>query len=115
VQLRRAAELEPKTGDIQYALGYTLLTMGNATEALTHLRSAVEAKPGVALWHYNLAVASFMTGRPNDALPHIREAVRLSPDDPQAHGFLAVVLEELGDDPGATEARQKAASLSNRP
>ena len=52
-----------------------------------------------------------MTGRAADALPHIREAIRLDADDPDAHGFLAVVLRELGEIAAAAEAAATAERL----
>lgn len=80
-----------------YAHGMLLLELRHTEEAIQQLESALEVQPKVALYHYNLGVAVFMAGRPGEALSSIREAIRLQPDDPDAHGFLAVVLRELGD------------------
>ena len=90
---------------MHYNVGMSLLDQRHTEEAVRYLRQAAELSPEVALYHYNLGVATFMAGRPADALPDIREAIRLNPDDPDAHGFLAVVLRELGDTPGAQERR----------
>lgn len=90
---------------MHYNVGMSLLDQRHTEEAVRYLRQAAELSPEVALYHYNLGVATFMAGRPAEALPDIREAIRLNPDDPDAHGFLTVVLRELGDTPGAQERR----------
>ncbi len=76
-----------------------------------HFTRTVELNPEAVLAHYNLGVATFMTGRVSDALPHIQTAIQLNPDDPDAYGFLAVVLEQLGDEGGARDASEKSKQL----
>lgn len=110
--LRAAVDAAPDSADAHYNLAMTLLGMRRTTEAIGHLERAAALKPDMMLAHYNLGVATFMDGRPADAEPHIREALRLAPDDPDACGFLSVILRELGDAPGADEAASRAAALS---
>jgi tetratricopeptide (TPR) repeat protein len=93
--LERALTLRPGHSDAHYNLGMALLEERRTEEAIEHLRAAAASNPGFALGHYNLAVAVFMAGRPAEALPSIREAIRLDPSNPDAHGFLKVVLEHL--------------------
>ncbi len=102
-ELRPVVAQHSDKAEAQYAMGYTLLGRRMTEEALPYLAEACRLAPGVALYRYNLGVATFMAGRPVEALPHVREALRLDPDDPDAQGFLAVVLRELGDEPGARE------------
>lgn len=108
---REAVEQYPRAAAPRYQLGMTLLGLRRVAEAVAELEQAVERAPHVALYQYNLAVATFMAGRPGDALVPLNEAIRLSPDDADAQGFLAVVLEQLGDADGARAAAERAAQL----
>jgi len=110
--LRAAVDAAPDSPDAHYNLAMTLLGMRRTGEAIEHLERTTTLKPDMMLAHYNLGVATFMDGRPDDAEPHIREALRLAPDDADAHGFLSIILRELGDGPGADEAASRAAALS---
>ena len=99
--LRRAIELDSSAADAYYNLGMARLRQGDTVAAINHLQNATHLNPEFALAHYNLAVATFMSGRPAEALPHIQEAIRLDPNDPDAHGFRRVILQELGGRAGA--------------
>jgi Flp pilus assembly protein TadD/NAD-dependent dihydropyrimidine dehydrogenase PreA subunit len=109
-EFRRAVELAPESGEAHYNLGYALLSTRQVPEAIEQFQRAIELDSSVALWHYNLGVATFMAGRPADAEQHVRDAVRLDPTDPQAWGFLSVVLTELGwvDEARAAQSRADA-------
>lgn len=108
---REAVAQYPRAASPRYHLGMTLLGMRRVSEAVAELEQAADLAPHVALYQYNLAVATFMAGRPADALAPLNEAIRLSPDDADAYGFLAVVLEHLGDAEGARAAAERAAQL----
>ncbi len=110
--LVKAIELDPNSADAHYNLGYGLLGQERIEEAIEHLARAVEVRRDFAVAHYNLGVATFMTGRPTEALPHLRAAIHFAPGDPDAHGFIAVVLEHLGDSDGAREAAANARRLA---
>jgi Flp pilus assembly protein TadD/ferredoxin len=121
-RLRRAIELDDGHADARYQLALLLLQGAPAgagfsdglTEAAHHLRAVVEKRPGFAEGHYNLAVATFMAGRSDEALAAVRQSIRLDPADPQAYGFLAVVLRETGDMAGAAQAQRQAEELGPR-
>ena len=109
--LRQAANLNPDLHAVHYHLGMAMLELRRIDEAIEHLEHAVAVDASFALAHYNLGVAVFMAGRPADAVPHIRKAIDLNSDDPDAHGFLSVVLGELGDTKGSQQAAQKERQL----
>jgi len=109
--LQNAVAAAPASADAHYNLAMALLGLQRIAEAIEHLLRATELRPDMHLAHYNLGVATFMDGRPGDAEPHIREALRLAPEDSDVHGFLSVVLRELGDARGADEAAARAAAL----
>lgn len=111
---RQAILLDASLADAHYNLGYALLSLQDAPTVLPHFNKAVELAPDVALYQYNLGVATFMSGNPSGALMPIREAIKLNPIDPDAHGFLAVLLKELGDYEEAKQAEAKALRLRNR-
>ena len=83
-------------------------------EAVAELQDATRLRPEFALGQYNLGVALFMSGKPTEAVAPVQEAIRLNPSDPDAHGFLAVVLRELGDEAGARQAAEAASDLQKR-
>ena len=111
LELQALLARHPDLAEAQYQLGYVLLGRRQTLDALPHLSEAVRLSPEVALYRYNLGVATFMAGRPEDARRHIEEAIRLDPEDADAHGFMAVVLRELGDTETAKDAEAKAAAL----
>lgn len=82
---------------LHYDISMSLIDQKKLQPAIRRLQQSTELRPEIALYRYNLAVATFMAGRPAEALPHIQEAIRLDPGDPDARGFLSVVLRELGD------------------
>lgn len=110
-EFRKAVQVEPASADAHYNLAMALMNQRNISEAVVHLQKTVELNPNGVLGHYNLGVATFMTGKITDAVPHIQTAIQLKPDDPDAYGFLAVVLEQLGDVEGAQQAADKAKQL----
>ena len=112
--LERAIERDPAFAGAQYNLGFALLSRDGHLAALPHLGEAVRLAPGVALYRYNLAVATFMNVDLASALTHIKEATRLDPLDPDAYGFLAVVLQELGDEEGSQSARDRENQLRKK-
>jgi Flp pilus assembly protein TadD/polyferredoxin len=105
--LHKAVELDPKRADAHYNLGMISVDRGETEAAIGHLRQAAALDADVALYHYNLGVATFMAGRPTEALPHIQNAIRLDPDDPEARGFLEVVLSEPGATGGVRDAHAR--------
>jgi len=86
----------------------------DAFAAGIHLEEAIRLAPDFADGHYNLGVARFMIGRPQEAVVQVRKAISLTPDDPQYHGFLSVVLSELGDREGARQAAEQAKRLGEK-
>jgi len=111
--LRRALEQRPELTQSRYNLAIALLQNHQVPEAIAHLKRVIKEKPSLAEAHYNLGVATFMSGDPTAAVPHISDAIRLDPNDAQSYEFLAMLLNTLGDSPGASSAAAKAHALRN--
>ena len=110
-EYRQAVVSNPASADDHYNLAMALLNQRKTEEAITHLTIAIELNPDSAPAHYNLGVATFMTGRLDEAMSFIQRSILLNPDDPDTHGFLAVILEQLGDTEGARKENLEAQRL----
>lgn len=75
---------------IENKLGYDLLQMGRAAEAVPHLEASLRLRPTSPAAHLNLARAYVRLGRNAEALAQYAQALRLSPGD-------AGVESEYGD------------------
>lgn len=112
-EFRGAVQVNPASADAHYNLAMALMNQRNIPEAIVHLEKTIELNSSAVLGHYNLGVATFMTGEIAEAVPHIQQAIQLNPNDPDAYGFLAVVLEQLGDMNGARKAKSQAERLQS--
>jgi spermidine synthase len=78
--LGRAAALDPRNGEVQYALGTTLLSRQDFAAATDRLRAAVALLPESAEARNNLGIALAAQGRLPEATEAFRAALALRPD-----------------------------------
>lgn len=102
-----------KTPLIQSKLGYALLKLGLTDQAIDALESPLSHYPNYVLLHLYLGEAYLLRGEWETARKHLEEAVRLNPFDPDLHGHLAKVYEQLGE-PELAERERKAHRLINK-
>jgi tetratricopeptide (TPR) repeat protein len=89
--LRRYQEslrLDPGLGAAWHGVGYSLLRLGRASEAVTALGKAIEAMPGSAETYTNLGAAYWQAGERERAIEAFRRAVALDPYDPTCRSNL---------------------------
>jgi tetratricopeptide (TPR) repeat protein len=93
-----------------FNLGWTLLDLDRASEALPHLRRSLEkAKPDASILrklYHLLAVVQRQLGAAADALQSCREGLRRFPDDAELLLELGLMLREQGDLVGAEQSWQ---------
>ena len=112
---KKAAEMarNPRTKGRAYNnLGYAYKDAGDLANARASLRLAVEADPEFAGAWTSLGLMSQKMGDPSSAIKAYEQALQLHPSD-FGYLLLASALEQCGEKDRASEARQKAASISD--
>ena len=66
-EFRRAEELNPGSGQVQFELGKLLLSQGETEAALQHMQQASQLMPRVAMVHYQLATLYRRMGQQDKA------------------------------------------------
>ncbi|KCZ90815.1 tetratricopeptide repeat protein [Hyphomonas johnsonii] len=79
--IRRAVELDPKSGYIVDSLGWAHYRMGHYELATRFLERAVELSPGEALLNDHLGDAYWQVGRKTEARFQWQRALKLDPSD----------------------------------
>ncbi len=93
---RRAAEIEPRSFEMQMHLGVTLGRAGRWQEALSHLELARQLNPLDAKYRLNLGLCLAALGRFPEAVEEMKAAVSLDPRNANAKAQLAMALHNLG-------------------
>jgi protein O-GlcNAc transferase len=109
---REALARDTEAADVQVQLGYVLLKVGQPTESERCFLAALESDPGEYSAYLGLSECYRQLQRHDDQLRMVKEAMTLAPDDPDVWNAQGVAL-EVGDKMvEATEAYEKAISLS---
>ena len=94
---------DPRNGQAQMRLGYSLLERGDLRAAETHFRAALAASMPTADVHLGLALCLTSTGRASEAAAALMEARRLEPGNPVVEANLGALALEAGDVTKAVE------------
>jgi tetratricopeptide (TPR) repeat protein len=94
------------------ALGYALMSRGQASEGLALLETAVRTAPTDEQSQYNVAVGLQSVGRLDQAAEHYRAALALDERDAEAHTNLGVLLCERHHYPEAKEHFLRAVAIN---
>jgi len=100
-RLRPVAEAKALTARLALLEGQALNDLGRSREALSRLDAALAASPDDSHARYERAVALFDLCRFADAKKAFGEVLEKNPHDAWAHHHMGLVLEQLGDAPGA--------------
>jgi len=95
-ELRRAAELQPRSAQAWLGLAEKLKQAGDLTGAEQQYRRAIAIQPDFAAAYDGLATLLLESGRAAEAAAAFREAVRLSPEKAMSHNNLGVALQQTG-------------------
>ena len=111
----RLLKLEPKSAELQFMYGDTLLQAQKPETAIAHLEAAARVNPEVLPGRAALARAYLQVGRQADAIPHLKAALEID-EDGSLHYQLARAYQATGQAALAKqmlakyEAMQKAKS-----
>jgi tetratricopeptide (TPR) repeat protein len=108
--LQRAAALEPRNGLIFLQLGDIYKAQGNQDDALIQYRRAVSVQPSLKEAYMALGKL-YLEQKDVLAIVAFRELVELAPQDPDAHYYLGVALQERDRNDEATTMFQQARDL----
>ena len=111
VLLRRAVELNPRSGLCVMRLGLVCLASGEAGLAEKHLRTAVEREPGLAEAWCHLGAALRALNRPPEAQAAYAQAIALKPDYGEAHDRLGALVSEVAGFAAAVPHFRRAVEL----
>lgn len=109
---REALARDPEAADVQVQLGYVLLHVGQPVESEQCFLAALESDPGEYSAYLGLSECYRHLQRTEDQLRMVKEAMALAPDDPDVWNARGVALEVAEKLKEATEAYEKALSLS---
>lgn len=87
------------------------MAAGNPEAAIPELRRALAADPGHEAATHALIRALEDAGRQEDALALVQQRIVDAPDDVLAHTRLSILLQHMGDVPGAEAAAARAKVL----
>lgn len=88
--------------------GGELFLLRQFAEAAAQFRNVLRLKPGHPRSLFNLAMTEVELGRLSGAPPLLRQAIQSDPDYREAHVYLVMMLEKLGERNAANEALARA-------
>ena len=91
---------------VQAKLGYALLAIGKPSEAQKAMEKVASVYPSYVLLQLYLGRAYAMSGAFELARKHLEYGIYLNPFDPEIHGLLAQVYQELGENKLAERERK---------
>lgn len=114
VWLRQAAQLDPRSPDIQHSLGLTLRLYDDVPGALAAFRRAVELEPDRAISLLNIGQTYAVAAQWKEARRWLDSALHFNPDPAFYRANLGYVLLQLGDTAGARAEAAEAARRGGR-
>jgi superkiller protein 3 len=108
---QRAHQLDPKSFDWAYDLGYVLIKEGQYAKAVEALRNALQIRPGYVPAKLKLAESLFAAHQPDAAGKLYQEILQQNPESPEALYGLGRVQATQGDTHSAAESLAKACEL----
>ena len=105
--LREGIKGSPSNGDLQHALGLSLIRQKLLPEALTALQRGASLSPGNPRYVYVYAVALNSTGQAQQAILVLQGAHNAHPNDRDILGALVAFNRDVGNDNQAAHYAQK--------
>jgi tetratricopeptide (TPR) repeat protein len=116
-ELQEATRLDPQSGESHYQLGLALARAGRKEEAAAEVQKGRELSAAADRnQNANLDVtegrSALDKGELEQAAVKFRHALQVQPQSAEAQHYLGVVLEEQGDNKGASAAYRRALELN---
>ena len=105
--LREGITENPSSGDLQHALGLTLIHQKRLPEAVTALQRGASLSPGNPRYVYVYAVALNSMGQPQQAIMVLQGAHNAHPNDRDILSALVAFNRDAGNDKQAARYAQK--------
>lgn len=91
----KAAEADPKSGELEDEVGFLLAVLKRGPEAKPHFERAIELEPKLASAYFHLGVLYWLEKDPNHSIPLLQSAVALAPAVADYHLKLGVSFYEV--------------------
>ncbi len=112
-QEEQAITLDPNDADGYAHLAQTLTFAGRPEEALKLLEKAMRLNPHYPFWYlFNFGHAYYLLGQYEEAITALKKALIHNPNYLPAHGFLAIIYRELGQEEEARSEEAECRRLS---
>jgi TolB-like protein/tetratricopeptide (TPR) repeat protein len=115
-EYKRAIELAPNDATAHHWLGNdTLAALGQFEEGIAEGRRSVELDPLSIVINVDLGETFYYARRYDEAARQMRKALEIDPTSFYAHYNFGIVLQLMGDLPGAIAEYEKAKQLGDNP
>jgi len=115
-EYKRAIELAPNDATAHHWFGNdTLAALGQFEEAIAEGKHSVELDPLSIVINVDLGETFYYARRYDEAARQMRKALEIDPTSFYAHYNLGIVLQLMGDLPGAIAEYEKAKQLGDNP
>jgi arylsulfatase A-like enzyme/Flp pilus assembly protein TadD len=113
--LQAAVKEKPISPQLHFDLATVYLHLKEMPEASKEYEKTLELDPDHFQANLTYGRLLLLEGHPDSALPRLSQAVKVDPESEEAHGFLAVAYQKLGQVQDAERERAKAAQLKAQP
>jgi choline-sulfatase len=113
--VQTAVKEKPTSAQLHLDLATIYLHLKQVPEATKEYEKTLELDPNHFQANLMYGRLLLLDGHPEAALPRLGQAVKLDPESAEAHGFLAVAYQRLGQTENAERERAKAAQLRAEP
>lgn len=113
----RAVQLDPRSSDAIYMLGYALRSSGQLERSIAAMERSIALNPNNPLPYHGLAYGSILMGHAEKAPPLLDHAFRLSPREPLAAIWYWTAAQAqllTGNDAEAIVSAEKAIGINPR-
>src|SRR5438874_4703441 len=115
-EYKRAIELEPNDATAHHWFGNdTMAALGQFEEAIAEGKRSVELDPLSIVISVDLGETFYYARRYDEAARQMRKALEIDPTSFYAHYNLGIVLQLMGDLPGAIAEYERAKQLGDNP
>jgi predicted Zn-dependent protease len=111
--LQEFARQEPRSAELHFFVGDSLLHLEDVPRAIPELATAVRLDPKLLPAHASLGLAYARTGKPAEAIPHLSAALDLD-EDGSLHYQLARAYQQTGQADRAQAAMQQYQDFRRR-